>query len=75
MSAQFSELYEVVEKAFNNALANPTIERWKSASVVAGCAAVNYAHRGEFFRAASLEGVAEEARRHYLDMQKVRVAA
>lgn len=61
-------LEEIVEQAFDNALANPTVARWKSCSIVAGCAAVRMAADGRHYLAAQLEGVAEEARRRALEM-------
>lgn len=64
-------LEEIVEQAFDNALANPTVSRWKSCSIVAGCAAVRMAADGRHYLAAQLEGVAEEARRQANEMQRV----
>lgn len=68
-------LQQIVEQAFTNAHANPTIARWKSCSVVAGCAALRMAADGKLFMAACLEGVAEEARRQMLAMMPKEIAA
>lgn len=65
----------IVEQAFNRATAEPTIARWRSCSVVAGCAAVRMAADGNDFMAACLEGVAEEARRQALAMMPKAVKA
>ena len=62
-------LMEIVQQAFTRATESPSIPRWKSVSILAGCAAVRMAADGELFVAASLEGVAEEARRQMIDMQ------
>lgn len=67
-SEQRLSLAQVVEQSFSRALAEPTIMRWKSCSIVAGCAAVRMAADGNHFVAAMLEGVAEEARRQYMSM-------
>ncbi len=56
----------VVEQAFNRAIESPDIRRWKSVSIVAGCAAVRMAADDKPFLAAQFEGVAEEARRQAL---------
>lgn len=64
-------LEEIVKQAFDNAIANPTVARWKSCAIVAGCAAVRLASDGFPFAAAQLEGVADEARRQMIEMQKV----
>lgn len=57
---------QIVERQFKAALANPSIGRWKSCSLMAGCAAVRLASDGDHYMAACLEGVAEEARRQAL---------
>lgn len=74
MSDQLA-LQQIVEQAFNRATAEPTLQRWRSCSVVAGCAAVRMAAEGNDFMAASLEGVAEEARRRMLDLMPKAVSA
>lgn len=61
-------LPQIVEQAFDKALADPSIARWRSCSLMAGCAAVRMAAEDKLFMAASLEGVAEEARRQMLAM-------
>lgn len=68
-------LSQVVEQAFNRALAAPCPARWKSVSMVAGCAAVRMAAEDKLFLAAQLEGVAEEARRRMLDLMPKAVRA
>lgn len=75
MNDKLLELHQIVEKSFNNALANPDIARWKSCSILAGCAAVRVATDGDIFLAAKLEGVAEESRSQMFDLQKIRIAA
>lgn len=62
------ELAEIVDKAFNNAIAEPTIPRWKSCSVVAGCAAVRMAADGDLLMAAKLNGIADEAHNQMLGL-------
>lgn len=64
----------VVEQAFNRAIESPDIRRWKSVSIVAGCAAVRMATENQLYHAAALEGVAEEARR-MLDLMPKAVRA
>ncbi|MDE3023199.1 MAG: hypothetical protein KGI54_15345 [Pseudomonadota bacterium] len=68
-------LQQIVEQAFNRAAEAPTISRWKSCSIVAGCAAVRMAADGNHYLAAQLEGVAEEARRQALAMMPKEVRA
>ena len=68
-------LQQIVEQAFNNATAEPTIARWKSCSIVAGCAAVRMATDGDHFMAAMLEGVADESRRQMMAMMPKAVRA
>ena len=65
----------IVEKAFNQATESPDVRRWRSVSVMAGCAAVRMAADNKLFLAASLEGVAEEARRQMLAMMPKEKAA
>jgi hypothetical protein len=65
----------IVEQAFNRAAESPDIRRWHSVSVMAGCAAVRMAADNKLFLAASLEGVAEEARRQMLAMMPKAVRA
>lgn len=67
-------LPQIVEQAFNRAIASPCPARWKSVSMVAGCAAVRMAAEDKLFLAAQLEGVAEEARRQMLAMMPKEVA-
>lgn len=74
MSDQLT-LQQIVEQAFNRATEEPTIARWKSCSVVAGCAAVRLATDGHHFAAACMEGVADEARRQMLAMMPKAVRA
>ena len=64
-----TDLYQIVETAFNRAVADPTIGRWKSCSIVAGTASVRMAADGHLFMAAALEGVAVESVRQGLAMQ------
>lgn len=61
-------LQQIVEQAFDRAIASPCPARWKSVSLVAGCAAVRMAADGKHFMAAQLEGVAEEARHQMMAM-------
>lgn len=68
-------LNDIVEQAFDRALSSPCPARWKSVSIVAGCAAVRMATDGEYFIAACMEGVAEEARRKMLEMMPKAVHA
>lgn len=68
-------LPQIVEQAFDRAIASPCPARWKSVSVMAGCAAVRMAADGRLFLAASLEGVADEARRQMLAMMPKAVRA
>ena len=63
-----NDLTTIVEESFDRAIQSPSPARWKSVSVVAGCAAVRMAADGNLFVAAQLEGVAEEARRQMLSM-------
>lgn len=70
-----NELKTIVEQAFNRAAESPDIARWRSVSVMAGCAAVRMAADGNLFLAASLEGVADEARRQMVAMQPKEIAA
>ncbi len=65
----------IVEQAFNRATESPDVRRWHSVSVMAGCAAVRMAADNKLFLAASLEGVAEEARRQMLAMMPKAVRA
>ena len=65
-----SELMRVVELAFYRATASPDIARWRSVSIMAGCAAVRMAADGHLFMAAQFEGVAEECRRQAIEMSK-----
>lgn len=68
-------LQQIVEQSFNNAVANPTVARWRSCSLVAGCAAVRMSADGQHYVAAQLEGVAEEARQRAMDMMPREIAA
>lgn len=70
-----NDLPQIVEQAFDRAIASPCPSRWKSVSVMAGCAAVRMAADGKHFMAAQLEGVAEEARRQMLAMMPKEVRA
>lgn len=63
-----AELMRVAEKSFRMALDFPDIARWRSCSVMAGCAAVRMAAEGELFMAAQLEGIADEARRQMFSL-------
>ena len=63
-----NDLPQIVEQAFDRAIQSPCPARWKSVSVVAGCAAVRMAAEDKLFLAAQLEGVADEARRRMLAM-------
>lgn len=68
-------LPQIVEQAFDRAIASPCPARWKSVSVMAGCAAVRMATENQLYHAAALEGVAEEARRQMLAMMPKAVRA
>lgn len=68
-------LPEIVERAFNRAVECPDVRRWRSVSVMAGCAAVRMATENQIYHAAALEGVAEEARRQMLSMMPKAVRA
>lgn len=69
-SFERAELMRVVEGAFDRALAAPDLARWKSCSIMAGCAAVRMAAEGELFIAAQLEGVAGECQRQVIELSK-----
>lgn len=64
------ELMHVIETSFDRAQAAPDIARWRSVSVMAGCAAVRMAAEGELFLAAQMEGVADECRRQAIEMSE-----
>jgi hypothetical protein len=68
-------LPEIVETAFNRAIESPDVRRWRSVSLMAGCAAVRMAADDKLFIAAQLEGVAEEARRQYMALMPKAVRA
>lgn len=63
-------IQEIVQAAFVRAEREPTIARWKSVSLMAGCAAVRMAAEGDHYLAACLEGVADEARRQLFQIQE-----
>lgn len=62
MTDDILSLPQIVETAFRNAVARPDIARWKSVSMMAGCAAIRFAADGDLFQAACMEGVADESR-------------
>lgn len=74
MSDQLT-LQKIVEQSFTRATEEPTIARWKSCSIVAGCTAIRLEADGYHFAAACMEGVAEEARRQMLAMMPQAVRA
>lgn len=74
MNNDLNSLTEIVERAFNQAIESPDIRRWRSVSIVAGCAAVRMAADDKPFLAAQLDGVAEYARRQMLAMMPKAVA-
>lgn len=63
------ELFEIVELSFANAVKQPDLRRWKSCAQLAGVASCRMGVDGDLFRAAALEGIAEEAKRQMIALE------